>query len=267
MVRVGDTASLSQLLRNVAMGALVDDLTGSLSGTVAPFSGDAGSLGTGVAGNGGETQVSFALDTTNAGIFAGSATLHLASHDSELIDVALDSIDFTLAGTVNNLADPQFSFNGGDGTFAGSHQLYTLDFGSISELADTLFSANLKLMNSANGPADDLMGMFDVTGAGVFALGGFDPLTLSAGDMFGGLSVLFDTSAFGPGAFAGSVFFHSKSVFAGLNDVDLAPIELRFSGRIVAADVGVPAPAALPLLLVGLLGLLLARRRTGVVVH
>ncbi len=181
-----------------------------------------------------------------------------------MADVNLGGIDFVLTGTVNNLAAPMLSFDGGDGSFVqNSNLLYTWDFGTVSELADILFTGNFRLTNAATGPADNLDGTWDTTGANAFQVGGFDAVDdLAAGRSIAGLQVRFDSALFGPGAFGGSVFLDPRSVFLGLDDVDLAPIELRFVGRIRAdGGVGVPAPGALALLVLAAMGLGLRRSR------
>ena len=71
----------------------------------------------------------------------------------------------------------------------------------------------------------------------------------------------FDSTGFGPGVITRSVFLDPTSVFAGLNDLALSRIELRFTGRIFNNGTGVPAPATVLLMMFGVLGLLAARRR------
>jgi len=262
-VRVGDAvADITRTLTNAAAGALVDQLTGGFApGPAAPFSADGGGLGAGLA-SGAMADLAFGLDTSTAGIFGDTASLALASHNDDMADLALAALDFALTGTVNNLAAPEFLFQSGDGALTGGGTLFTLDFGTILETSDSLLEANLSLINAATGPADLLDGLFDLGGISIFDLAGFGIIDdLAVGDMISGLMVSFDSSLFGPGIFMESFFFDPTSVFLGLADVALDPVEFRISARIVAEGVSVPEPASWASFGAGLLLLFGLRRR------
>ena len=62
-------------------------------------------MGAGVAGNGGSSNaLKVGLNTGTAGMYSGSAALALASHDSQLTDVALNAGPVSLTAQVNNYA-------------------------------------------------------------------------------------------------------------------------------------------------------------------
>ncbi len=263
VVRVGDAATLVRSLANAATGALVDALVGSLSGPSAPFTADDGDLDIGVEGNGGRTDLLFALDTNVAGVFGDSVGVTLASHNDEMADLALDGLTYTLSGTVHNLAAPEFAQVGGDGSLTRSSDiLYVWDFGSIDEDAGGTLTGLFSLANLAVGPADDLSGSFVLGGLGAFGQSGFVTFAdIAAGDALGGLTVNFDVGAFGRGNYSGSIFLDALSTFDGLDDVGLDRIELRLVGRVTSDDINVPSPATVLLMLLGVLGMVGARRR------
>ena len=258
VVRVGDTATLTRSIANVATGALVDTLVGSLSGPSAPFTADDGDLDIGIAGNGGRNDFLFTLDTNVAGVFGDSVGVSLASRNDEMADLALDGLTYTLSGTVHNLAAPELSQVGGDGSFTRSSDiLYVWDFGTIDEDAGVTFTSLFSLANVATGPADDLSGSFDLASLGAFGQSGFVTFAdIAAGDALGGLAITFDVGAFGRGNYSGSIFLDALSTFDGLDDVGLDRIELRLVGRVTSDDINVPTPATVLLMLLGMLGTL-----------
>jgi hypothetical protein len=265
VVRVGDTATLVRSIANVASGALVDRLVGSISGPLAPFTAEAGDLAPdiGIVGNGGRNDFLFTLDTNAAGVFADTMDVSLASRNDEMADLALDGLTYTLSGTVHNLAAPEFAQVGGDGSLTRSSDiLYVWDFGSIDEDAGGSLTGLFSLANLAVGPADDLSGSFDLGSLGAFGQSGFVTFAdIAAGDALGGLAVTFDVGAFGRGSYSGSIFLDALSTFDGLDDVGFDRIELRLVGRVTSDDINVPTPATVLLMLLGVLGMVGARRR------
>lgn len=259
-VREGDTASITEQITNVATGALVDDLIGDFDPAPSPFGADAGDLATGGLASGDNGDLTFTLDTSNAGNYAGDVVLNLASHNDDLADLGLSDIEFEVSGTVNQLANPTYALAGGDAALSGGGTLYDLVFDTVFDSADTLLVADLSVLNDVIGPADSLDGLFNITGTGVFDVLGFDAINdLIAGGIQTGLQISFDTSLFGPGNFMGEILLNPTSVFAGLADVALDQITLRLSGTILSDTGTVPVPGTL-LLILGP-GLLLVYRR------
>lgn len=263
-VRVGDTAQIQEQISNVASGALVDDLIGDFNPAAAPFSADAGDLASTGVGAGGDTDLTFTLDTGASGTFAEDVVLNLASSNDDLADLGLDGIQFGLTGTVNELANPTLQLDGGDATLTGGGTLYDLVFDTVLDTADSLLVADLSVLNDVMGPADNLDALFDISGTGVFDAIGFNAIDdLIAGSFESGFQIMFDTSLFGPGSFMGEILLNPTSVFAGLMDVDLDQITLRLSGRINATG-QVPVPGTIFLVL-GPALVLVYRRRKGTV--
>jgi hypothetical protein len=92
----------------------VDTLHATLSGGGAPFSaGGSAALAAG-AGSGNALQVG--LDTSQAGIFAGSADLAFSSRNPDLPDLGLAGATVSLAAQVNRLAAPALAQTAGAGS-------------------------------------------------------------------------------------------------------------------------------------------------------
>ena len=106
IVHVGDGGgSLTQgvtVQNGAAATALNDVLVGSISAGGAPFSGS-GTLGAGLAAGASSSALQVALGTGTAGIFSGTADLALASHDSQLTDLALATSPLTLGSPSQQL--------------------------------------------------------------------------------------------------------------------------------------------------------------------
>src|SRR5690606_38113413 len=137
----------------------------------------AGNLGAGVAA--GATDASsftVALDTAQTGVFNGTATASLSSHNADLADLALAPVDVTLLAQVNDFANAALVKQGGGGVFSGSGLTYTLDLGSIL-FGTGLHSVSLAVLNDVLGPADLLSGEFDLGLNDDFVLSGFDPFS------------------------------------------------------------------------------------------
>jgi hypothetical protein len=258
IVHVGDSAaSQAVAVSNTATGALTDVVQGGFSAVEGPFNGS-GNLGAGVAaGDTDNTSLNVGLDTGSAGVFNGSATLGLVSHNADLADLALPDETVALTAQVNNFADPTFTFLSGDGTFSGSGDSFLLDFGTIQPGSDVSLSATLSLLNDVLAPADSLSGIFDLSNADIFVLSGFDDFSaLLPGASIDDLIVSLDTTLLGVGLFTGNVILDptgfNESGFSGALD----PVTLAFRAQVV------PVPAAVWLFGSGFIALFgIARRR------
>jgi len=78
-------------------------LIGTISAGGPPFSGG-GNLGAGLGPQASSSALQVALGTGTAGIFRGTANLALASHDSQLTDLALATSPLLVSAQVNNYA-------------------------------------------------------------------------------------------------------------------------------------------------------------------
>jgi hypothetical protein len=246
---------------NDANGALNDVLVAAFGPNLAPFLGQGSIPGLG-AGLTDSTSLSVALDTTSAGNFGGNLALDLLSRNPDMADLDLGQALIAVSATINDIANPAFVQTGGDGTLGGGGLSFLLDFGTVLLGDGSVLVADLAVLNDVLTPADFLDGIFDTSGAGIFAALGFGPIDdLAPGDSFGGLSVTFDTSVLGIGDYSGMILFNGTSVFPGLSDLPLSQVSLLIQGRVAAEVAEVPEPGTLWLLFLGLTIIMITVRR------
>ncbi len=171
VVHVNSTASQLLNVANTATGALTDVLTGSIEAISGSGFSSTGSLGAGVAA-GSSVNLGVTLSTANSGVFNGSATLDLASHDAYLADAGLSVAPVTLTGTVDNYATATISELSGQGTLTQSGSHYTLNLNTLSATSSPVV-IDLAVGNSATGVADLLSGSFTEAGSAEFINSGF----------------------------------------------------------------------------------------------
>ncbi len=232
-----------------AVSAANDTLRGSIGGASAGFTAS-GTLSGVAAGATDATSLRVGINTVTAGIFAGSATANVTSHDAELADLALGSTTIALNGQVNNFAEASLAKTGA-GTLSHVGNTYTLDFGTLAFGAGAQ-AASLSVLNSAIGPADLLSGSFDLSGLGSgFTLSGVGSFSdLVAGAAFDGLGVRFSDAA--EGVFLTTLVLHASGSNASgfVGALDDTVLVLRGDIGVTAA---VPEPETYALLLAGLL--------------
>ena len=266
IVHVGDTvANQSVTVTNTATGALVDVITGGFGAApAAPFT-TSGDLGSGVAGNGGSSNaLMVGLITGTAGVFNGSEALMLASHDSQLADVALTAGPVTLSAQVNNFASLSILQEGGQGALSGGGDNFTLDFGDVVQ-GTTAPEALLALFND-NPLAEQAFTDLLSTSASLVSGSGFDFNGCSAKDLLGGTSqggcdVSFETGALGN--FTQTLSFDVESSNSSGYDQVIGDVTLTLEGDIVSSGPAVPEPSTWAMMLTGFAGLgALGWRRT-----
>jgi len=223
-------------------------------------------LGGGVAGNNGNSgsELQVGLNTSTAGVYtganAGSATLTLASHDSDLADLPLTTGPVSLSATVNNYAVVGLASTT-NGSLTGGHSAYTLNLGTLTQ-GSGFITAALTALNAALGPADDLTlnsGDFSViSGGGEFGLTLNQVTKLAAGATQGNaLDVSLDTS--GTGTFDEVITFdgigsNDSGYSSNANVLDpTLTIEATVSPS--GPPTGVPEPSSWLVLLSALAGL------------
>ncbi len=276
IVHVGDTVGPQTItVTNTATGALVDSITGSMNVRGAPFSvTGGGTLGSGVAGNNGSSgsALRVGLNTSTAGVYtganAGSATLTLASHDSDLADLALTTSPVTLSATVNNYAAVGLASTT-RGSLTGGGSAYTLNLGTLTQ-GSGLISAALAALNAALAPADALSLGIDSSGYSVESGSGFGLALnafadLAAGDTQGNaFDVSLDTS--GTGTFDEVIKFDGYGSNADYSDNNANVLDptLTIEATVTAGGsgppTGVPEPSSWLVLLSALAGLGSMRR-------
>jgi PEP-CTERM motif len=242
-----------------AVAGLNDTLRGSLSGSAGGLNASGNLAGVG-AGQTDTSSLVVQLSTANAGVFSGTATVALASHNPDMADLSLGSQTVQMSGQVNNYAEAGLAKVGGQGSFSGGLNSYSLDFGTLTLGAGGL-SANLNVLNLALGVADALRGFFELGNVGLgdtFSLSGFNSFSdIAAGNAFSGLTVNFGTGLLGD--FTKTVVLKSFGTNASGYDGALADVELRLHGQIVDTT-PVPEPETWALMALGL-GLMLAAAR------
>ena len=244
IVHRGDTVTMRgvSVTNAAALTALNDTLNGSVSTTSTHFSasGGTGNLGAKATDASG---LKVGINTTDAGVFSGTATASFSSHNNNMSDLALASSVIQLKGQVNNHAQVAITQTG-LGTWSQVGHTYTLDFGSFT-LGSGDHGADLAVLNDVFGPADLLSGSFDTTNVGAgFAVKGFGPFAnLAAGHSFGGLNISFLSGV--KGSFQSTLVLHSSAGNASGYSETFDDRTLVLRGA-VTDGMGFPTPIAEP---------------------
>ena len=261
IVHVGDTVAQQNVsVTNAALNTGTNDvLLSSFASATGPFTGS-GNLGAGLGAQ--QTSASalkVGLNTTNAGVYSGSATFSAASHDGDLSDQALANLAVSLTGQVNNYASDRFTFGSGAGTLTRSGSTFILDYGTVAQ-GSGVRSTTLFATNDAAGPADLLDGVFQFLDPADFGESGFASfLNLAAGDNTSGLSLSFDSMTLG--SFSDSIVLHGVGHNASGYSDGIGDITLIVRGAVSSATTTVPEPDSLLLFIIGVPVLLVRRGR------
>jgi hypothetical protein len=185
---VGGTLAGNVGVQNTSAGGLVDTLVASSLGTTGGLSASQAPIDM-VSGQTGTLQVGFS--TANAGVQAGTITIGLTSHDSQLSDVSLGSETSTVIGYVYNMASsnltapgatpPVVSLGatrvGGAGLSASLQVQNTAPAGAFSEglgvsqgaFTGSQFTSSGDIANLTAGTAKDLTYSLPSTASGSFS--------------------------------------------------------------------------------------------------
>ena len=176
---------------NGGTGGLVDQLVGTLASVTGAFTG----RGSFTAGSGNVGTLSVGLDTSTVGSFTGTATVDLASHDSELSDIALAPASVALSGTVIADAAPVFTELAGPGTLTQTASGATLDLGTLGTGSATQ-NFTVAVENAAAAGGDTLSGQLSLLSNGSSVpIDSFSDL--AAGAVSDGFDLSFDPSQAG----------------------------------------------------------------------
>ena len=261
IVHRGDAvAPIAVSVSNTApVAGLNDVLQGSLGGASGPFSAS-GTLGAGVAaGATDSSSLTVALDTSATGVFNGSATASLTSHNADMADLVVGGIPVVLlSAQVNDFANADLRKIGGEGSLSRSALQIVLDFGNVTQGSGT-HSTSLEVFNNVAGLGDLLDGQFSFIDANDFLFSGFNSFAdLAAGSHTGSLGVSFD--AVNLGAFSDTIVLasrgHNASGFSGA----LPDVTLLIKANVTAGST-VPEPESLLLMAIGMAALIASRRR------
>ncbi len=258
IVHVGDSVGPVALnVSNVApTTALNDTLRASFGAVSGPFSGN-GSIAGLVAGGTDGASMRVGLDTSSAGIFDGSGSVSLASHNDDMADLVLSPASLILSAQINNYANPVFVKTAGAGNLSGSGDTFTLDLGDLL-LGSGLTTTSLGVLNDVFGPADLVRGTFDLSGVNDFGLSGFGPFAgLGAGDLFAGLLASFAATSLG--SFDDTIVLNALAYNASGYEQELS-ITLLLHADVLQQAVPEPPVIVLLLAALALLGYALRRR-------
>ncbi|MGC9271310.1 choice-of-anchor D domain-containing protein, partial [Acidiphilium sp.] len=255
IVHVGQTVAAQAIdVANTASGALTDVITGGFGTPAAgsPF-GTSGTPGAGVAAGTSSNALTVGLNTSQSGIFTSDANLALNSHDASLADLALSTSPVSLSAQIDNYAVAAFGKSGGAGSFSGTGNAFTLNFGSLVQ-GSSVVDASLFTFNAATGTSDLLKGGYSIaSGAGDFGLSGLNSfLGLAAGQQTGPAQISFNTSSLGN--FSEQIDLAAIGYNAS-GYSEMLPATLTIEGDVISSTVPVPEPGSLAVLLTGLLAL------------
>jgi hypothetical protein len=259
IVHKGDSVAAKALtVKNDApVTALNDVLTGSFSGAGGPFTASGHLSGvTAQASNG--SSLSVALNTSAAGVFNdNSARVSFKSHNDDMTDLELGPVAINLVAQINNYANPVFQKYTGSGSLTVDGLQFTLNFGNID--LDSYICAGFRLLNDVTGPADLLQGAF-IDNTPQFETSGFNSFTgITAGGYMDDLMVSWTASHLG--SFSESIVLQALGYNPSGYSEAFSDITLVLKGNVIASGPSVPEPMTGMLILTGLAGIAVIRKR------
>jgi len=186
----GDVASVSLTVRNTdPADGYSENLLASLVGIGGALSGGTGTVDVAPSASD-SSALAVSLTAGAAGSYSGTAAVETQTSGQGVdgLGVAtLGTVDVPVSYVVDNYATAVLAQIGGDGslTATGTPDVYILNLGATDQSAAAL-AANLEVLNSAQGPAADVLGgSFSASGDSVFAnagLGAFSGITYGNAD-------------------------------------------------------------------------------------
>ncbi len=155
-VHQGDASPTGTIILgdNLPAGAFSDDLLASFKSFSGPFGGS-GSLDIGPGGTG---SLVATLATSAGGVFTGTATIALGSHDDVLSDASIGTASVVLKGTVIPNAAPAFVAVGGPGSVvATGANSFALDLGTLT-IGGGPVTSSFRIVNTVAAIGDSFTG-------------------------------------------------------------------------------------------------------------
>jgi hypothetical protein len=180
-LHVGDPGLAAlQVSNTAAADGYSESLIATLSGVTTGISiASAGPSADIAAGSATASALAIGFSTATPGTITGTATLALKSDGGTgagsidgLGQVALPSTTVPVSITVDNYAAAGFAATGGVLTAGAAPGTWVLNLGTAAQGAAAL-SADLSVLNTAQGPADLLGGSYTINGGGPFTNSGF----------------------------------------------------------------------------------------------
>ena len=237
IVHVGDTVTPQTVsVANTATGTVTDLLEGT-----------PGTLPQGFVTTGGNRLINIQagqsgtlgldLNTGTAGVFTGSATLALASHDSALADLALPTATLAMTGTVNAYATLEVGLSTG-GAVSQQGSVLALNLGTVTAGR----TIGVVVGNAATGQADLLSGSFSFTGDADFSTAGLSGFALGSSQI-DGMPTLTLTPEFG-GVQTGTLVVDAAGSNASGYDAALNAVTLVVTGTVASGAYADPTVIA-----------------------
>ena len=199
IVHAGGSGTFDLAVQNAALPvAFAEGLRASVVGASGGISAS-GTTGLIAAGSTDTSSLNLVIPTA-AELVSGAVTVDLETDGAETSgypETGLGDRTIPVMVTVDNFAVATISKTGGAGNLVGNGNTVTLDFGTLA-LGSAAVTADLDVLNSAVGPADQLSGSFSTEGGAEFTNGGFAAFAgVTAGAAGGTSSITFTPDAAG----------------------------------------------------------------------